>query len=473
VSPAGNSQTNVAAPSRGRYANSGNGPAFAPVDIGHPAYTALIQADTAFWALIAKNKLASALASPSFIRAFRREEKKFVREMHGLRFGLKPSAVYFNPTEKCNLNCRYCYIPAAMRRNGAHMPVKQVLHALALLKRYFRSALPVGTRPQIVFHGAEPMLNRDAVFAGIERYADDFRFGVQTNGTLLDDRAIEFLTSHEVGIGLSLDGHQPRIADRTRKSWDGKGVFAKVKETMEKLSGYPGYNVICTVTRENMRHLTPMVDFLHAMKVPACMLNIVRCTLAPARKIRPADHAAAKYFLAALERSNELYRRTGRKIVVANFANIILSIVAPAARRLMCDISPCGGGRCFFALAPNGDVFPCSEFIGLKHFSGGNLFRDPVDRILATSAFKQVTGRLVENIEPCRHCAIRHFCGAPCPAEAHEAHGGMNKTGSFCEFYEEQVRYAFRLIADGRENEYLWDDWKKGTTPTFHLRNLQ
>lgn len=467
-----NSKTNVAAPSRGRYTNSGNGPSFAPVDIGHPDYMALIQADTAFWALVRKDNLADALSSPSFIRAFRREEKKFAREMRALRFELKPSAVYFNPTEKCNLNCRYCYIPETMRRNGEHMSAKQVLHALALLKRYFRATLPSGARPQIVFHGAEPMLNREAVFAGIEQYADDFRFGVQTNGTLLDDSAIEFLTSRGVGIGLSLDGHQPQIADRTRRSWDGQGVFAQVKAAMEKLAGYPGYNVICTVTRENMRHLTPMVDFLHAMKVPACMLNIVRCTLPPARKVRPADPAAAKHFLAALTRSNELYRRTGRKMVVANFANIIMGIVAPAARRLMCDISPCGGGRCFFALAPNGDIFPCSEFIGLDHFVGGNLFRDPMDKILESDAFKKVTGRLVENIEPCRHCAIRHFCGSPCPAEAHEVNGGMNQVGSFCEFYEEQVRHAFRIIADGREDEYLWDNWQKGTTQTFHLRDL-
>ena len=58
--------------------------------------------------------------------------------------------------------------------------------------------------------------------------------------------------------------------------------------------------------------------------------------------------------------------------------------------------------------------------------------------------------RSVEAIDPCRRCAIRHFCGSPCPAEAHEMNGGMDRTGAFCEFYEEQVRYAFRLIADDR-----------------------
>ena len=135
---------------------------------------------------------------------------------------------------------------------------------------------------------------------------------------------------------------------------------------------------------------------------------------------------------------------------MGNFANILLAIVAPTARRLMCDISPCGGGRCFFALAPNGDLFPCSEFIGLERFRGGNLFRDAIPDVLESEPFQLVTGRKVEDIEPCRRCAIRHFCGSPCPAEAHEMNGGMHRTGAFCEFYEEQVRYAFRLIADDK-----------------------
>ena len=48
-----------------------------------------------------------------------------------------------------------------------------------------------------------------------------------------------------------------------------------------------------------------------------------------------------------------------------------------------------------------------------------------------------------------------------------KANGGMDQTGSFCEFYEEQVRYAFRLIADGKEDAFLWDDWDKEMTQTF------
>ena len=462
-------QAVAAAPSRGRYVGTGNGPAFQPIDIGHPRYVAVIEPDTAFWFLVEREKLAEVALGGSLVEAYRKKAARFGEEMHALRFGLKPSAVYFNPTERCNLNCTYCYIPEKMRRKGQHMSQDKLIEALAILKKYFRTTVPKGTLPQIIFHGAEPMLCREAVFAGIAEFGKDFRFGIQTNATLLDDEAIEFLRAHDVSIGISLDAPTAEIAERTRQTWDGQGVYRQVIDAMQRLKGYPAWSVISTISDRNLRQLPRLVDFLHAQEVPTCLMNILRCTLPRSRSVKPGDAPAAKYFLQALDRTQELYRQTGRKLIVGNFANILLAIVAPTARRLMCDISPCGGGRCFFALAPSGDLFPCSEFIGLDGFRGGNLFEDDVASVLQSEPFRLVTGRRVEDIEPCRHCAIRHFCGSPCPAEAHEMNGGMNHTGAFCEFYEEQVRYALRLIADDKVNDFLWEDWDEGMDPAFNL----
>ena len=430
-----------------------------PFDIGHPAYAALIEPETAFWGLERKD----AQSGRELLDAYNAKAAAFSAEMDMLRFHLKPTAVYFNPTERCNLNCSYCYIPDTMRRSGENMSPARVLESLEKLHAYFSGHMAEGRLPQVIFHGAEPLLVREAIFAGIEAYGDRFRFGVQTNGTLLDDSAVEFLTSHGVGIGLSLDGPVAAVADRTRRRWNGDGVFEHVTRAIDKLQGYPGYNVICTMTSENLPHLTAMVEFFHDRKVPACMLNVTRCTLPGARAARGDDQDVARAYIAALERTHDLYLNTGRKLVVANFANILIAILAPTARRLMCDISPCGGGRSFFALATNGDLFPCSEFIGLPDFIGGNLFEHAIGDVLDSPAFRRVTGRKVEDVAGCDVCPIRHFCGSPCPAEAHEMNGGMDRKGAFCHFYEEQVRYALRLIADGRHEDFLWDGWDEGT----------
>ncbi len=468
-----NRASNDAAPSRGRRANTGLGPTLVPLDIGHDQYACLIDPDTAFWSLVKKDGLAQTIGNQEFIAAYRAKAPAFLKEMHNLRFGLGLSAVYLNLTERCNLNCAYCYIPEAMRRDGVQMSKDQLFTSLETLKAYFQKKLPPERLPQIIFHGAEPLLGKEILVAAIDRFGGDFRFGVQTNGTLLDSDTADFLKKTGTGIGLSLDAPTSELAALTRKTWAGGSVFEKTLGAMDLLRGYEGFNVICTVTRENMAGLTQLVDFFHDRDVPAIMLNMVRCTLPGARAIKPLDHEVFPCFEAALERTHELFRRTGLKMVVANFANILISILAPTARRLMCDISPCGGGRAFFALAPDGGMFPCSEFIGLNEFRGGNLMTDDIDAVLESPAFAKVTGRRVENIEPCGHCAVRHFCGSPCPAEAHEMNGGMNRPGAFCEFYEEQVRYAFRLIADGRADDFLWEGWDKDAETVFDARTLE
>ncbi|WP_051092349.1 peptide-modifying radical SAM enzyme CbpB [Aromatoleum toluclasticum] len=446
------------------------GPALIPVDIGHPVYAAVTDPDTAFWALVDKTRLAETVAGGPLLDAYREQAGAFGQELHALRFGLKPSGVYLNPTERCNLDCTYCYLPGKQRSGGQHMPAETLIASLGRLRDYFRSVMPEGRKPRAIFHGAEPLMNQAAVFAAINEFADDFAFGVQTNGTLLNDAAVDFLTSRNVSIGLSLDGPVAGITDATRRTWGGKSVHGKVLAAMDKLKGYGSWSVITTCTTENLPHLTSMVELFHAHEVPTCMLNTLRCTLPGARGVKPADGEMAKAFFAALDRSHALYRESGRKLVVANFANILIGILAPTARRLMCDISPCGGGRAFFALAADGSLYPCSEFIGLPRFNGGSLLSEGgVEAALASEAFKTVIGRDVDKFSPCGDCAIRHFCGSPCPAEAHEMNGGMEKIGAFCDFYKEQVNYALRLIADGKADDYLWDGWDEGTETLFDL----
>lgn len=443
-------------------------PHFLPVDIGHDTYAALTDPDTAFWALVDKRKLGEGL-DPATLDAYRDKADGLRQELHTLRFGLKPSGVYLNPTERCNLDCTYCYLPDTQRSGGKHMPAGTLLTSLGKLRDYFRSVMPEGRKPRAIFHGAEPLMNQAAVFAAIEDFGDEFVFGVQTNGTLLDDAALDFLTSRNVSIGLSLDGPVAGITDATRRTWGGRSVHDKVLRAMEKLRGYGSWSVITTCTTENLPYLTNMVDLFHAHEVPTCMLNTVRCTLPGARGVKPADGDMATAFLAALDRTHALYRETGRKLMVANFANVLIGILAPTARRLMCDISPCGGGRAFFALAADGSLYPCSEFIGLPRFNGGNLLLDGVEAALASPAFRIVTTRDVDKFSPCGDCAIRHFCGSPCPAEAFEMNGGMERVGAFCDFYKEQVNYALRLIADGKADDYLWDGWDEGTESVFAM----
>ena len=158
---------------------------------------AVVEPDTAFWALVRREKLAElALGGPL--------RQGLPQEGGPLRRGNAHAAVRPDALGRLFQSHRalqpqlhlLLHSPSAMRRSGRHMSRDELLRALAMLKRLLPRR-PASSLPQIVFHGAEPLLNREAVFAGIEQYGDDFRFGIQTNATLLDDAAVEFLRGRE------------------------------------------------------------------------------------------------------------------------------------------------------------------------------------------------------------------------------------------------------------------------------------
>ena len=125
-----------------------------------------------------------------------------------------------------------------------------------------------------------------------------------------------------------------------------------------------------------------------------------------------------------------------------NFANVILAIISPAARRMMCDISPCGGGRTFLTITANGDMVPCGEFISFKEFSGGNIFKTSIEKGDELKNHLKQSGqglwRILMNAAPAtsgiyaaRHAPLRCMREAICTERA-----------EFCEFYKEMIRYA-------------------------------
>ena len=292
--------------------NAGAGPHFDVLEIGHDDFVALINADTAFWVLAPRDQALAYLLGAELPQMFLEKEARLASDLNNVRFGLLPSAVYFNPTERCNLNCGYCYLPEEARRAGDHMDPARLMESLEILQDFFKSTLPEGARPQLVFHGAEPLLAKDAVFQGIEKYGDYFRFGVQTNATLLDQEAKDFLVAHGVGIGLSLDGPTGAVADRTRRTWGGTGVFAETVKALEDLVDYPGLNLITTVTKENVRHLPELVEFLHSRGVGNALLNPVRGTQMGGRNLMPDQAELAHFFFKALDRTYELAQETGQ-----------------------------------------------------------------------------------------------------------------------------------------------------------------
>ena len=411
----------------------------------------LLDADNVFWGITKQGNNPDALISRELISLYERVKGECDQELDNFRFSSELTAIYIDPTDRCNADCPYCYVPAKIRKHGRSMSEKELVFILSKTARYF---IGKKKRPVIIFHASEPLLVKDILFKAITRFKKRFYFGIQTNGLLLEEKDISFIKNNKIGIGVSLDAPSAAINNRLRFSASHVGNFDKVIRAIELFNGYEGLNVITTITKVNVSGLPRLVKLLHEKKVPCVLINPVRLTQKNARFLKPDDKEMAKYFIDAVEEAMRSSKGSKHKIIIGNFANIILGIIAPTARRLMCDISPCGGGRCFLTITANGDMIPCGEFIGLKGFCGGNIFKRSIDRAMGSEPFKKIRSRVVEEIAECNVCAFRNICGAPCPAELH-AFGDMRKKAVFCEFYKEIINYAFGLIAQGKEKYLL------------------
>ena len=405
-----------------------------------------LDADNVFWGLVPKNDNGDFLLPEDLITLYKNKRARLDKELHDFRFNADLNCVYIDPTDRCNANCTYCYIPAEIRKHGSQMTGKELNTVLEKIAVHFKD---LRKKPVIVFHAAEPLLVKDILFASIKKFSSKFVFGIQTNALLLEKGDVEFMKKYRVGVGISLDAPDAHTNNLSRVTAKGGGNFDKAVQALDWFKDYEGLNVISTVTKFNVKKLSEHVRFLHKKRVPCILLNPVRVTQKQALKQKPDEKEFAEELIRAVETAIELTKRSGRQIVVGNFANVILAIISPAARRMMCDISPCGGGRTFLTITASGDMVPCGEFISFKEFSGGNIFKTSIEKAMNSKPFKTIRARTVEKIDECSTCDFRHICGSPCPAEMY-ARGNMYRKAEFCEFYKEMIRYAFKLISEDK-----------------------
>ncbi len=364
--------------------------------------------------------------------------KDLLAEMADLRFKTDILLFYVNCVDGCNARCPYCYLPGKVKERRGAMGYRELETLVTKGLAYWEKS---GVKGTIVFHGSEPLLNKENIFRIIERYSEDANFGIQTNGLLLLKEDVDFIQSRNVSIGISLDSAEQETNDLLR----GQGHFRKVDEALGWFKGYVRLSVVTTITYRNVHQLSQMVRYLHAKEVPLCLMNPVRATQSEALAFRPDLEDLAKHFIDAVEEAIRL-TKAGRRIVVGDFANALIAIVAPSARVMMCDISPCGGGRRFLSITAEGSAYPCGEFIGMEEFMGGNIFTQTLENIVASAGFERVRDRVVEKIPECNACLLRNVCGAPCPAEIYATAGTMFKKSYYCEFYKRVAERAFDVI---------------------------
>ena len=339
----------------------------------------------------------------------------------------------------CNLRCKYCFAgTGSYSGERSLMPLEVGKRAIDFVIE--RS----GNRKNIEvdFFGGEPLLNFEVV-KEIVRYARSreeesgkrFRFTVTTNGLLLDEDKKKFINENMSNIVLSLDGRR-EVNDRVRRRVDGTGCYDSIVSRfidMADSRGQDNYYVRGTFTRYNLDFSK---DVLHFADLGFKQISIepVVADESEDYSIREEDIPAicAEYESLAAEYIRR--RREGRGF---NFFHFMVDLEGGpcVAKRL----SGCGSGHEYVAITPDGDIYPCHQFVGGEELKMGNIFENTFDEEIK----EKFQSANVYTKPSCADCFAKFYCSGGCPANAYKYCGDINKPlGITCELQRKRTECA-------------------------------
>lgn len=318
-----------------------------------------------------------------------------------------------NIAHDCNLRCKYCFAS-----QGDYDTHKRELMSFDVAKRavdlLIRSTEGKRQHCEIDFFGGEPLMNFDVVKQTIEYIQEQekihnkiFKLSLTTNGMLLDPAKVKYLTDQHISLILSLDG-RPEVHNRMRPDAGGRDsydtcarnqVYAAKHRNGEEYyvrGTYTKYNLDFT---EDVRHMADLgFEGLSMEPVVGDDLSYAITDDDLPRIFDEYDRLTDFY----LQRYDE-----GRPFIYYHFIMDLYRGPCIAKR-----LRGCGAGHEYMCVVPNGDIYPCHQFVGQDGYVIGNVYEGVTNDTLP-ALFRDMH---VLNKPECCKCWAKFFCSGGCHA---------------------------------------------------------
>ncbi|WP_028257644.1 thioether cross-link-forming SCIFF peptide maturase [Veillonella montpellierensis] len=354
-----------------------------------------------------------------------------------------------NIAHDCNLACKYCFAS-----QGDYGGVKRELMSFDIAKRAIDFLVEAsGSRQhcEIDFFGGEPLINWSVVKQCIEYIQDIekkknkiFKLTMTTNGMLLTQDKIDYLNKYNVSLVLSLDGRKE--VHNSMRPCAGKGqapsydlVAKNLVNAVQQREGRE-YFVRGTFTHNNLdftKDVIAMSDlgFEHLSMEPVVGEEgeyVLREEDWPTIN-KEYETLADLYLQRQLDGWGETF----------NFFHFRMDLYrGPCmAKRLR----GCGAGHEYMAIVPNGDIYPCHQFVGKDEYVLGNVFEGIKNQDIP----KQMRHTHVFSKPTCAACWAKFFCSGGCHANNVTLGGDMNTPYEFgCRLQKKRIECAIMIQAE-------------------------
>ncbi len=342
----------------------------------------------------------------------------------------------------CNMNCAYCF-----GSQGSFEGIRELM-PLDVGKKAIDFLLKnSGTRHnlEVDFFGGEPLMNFDVVKNLVtygreeeKKFNKNIRFTITTNGMLLDDEKIEYINKTMDNVILSIDGRK-EVNDKMRQTWNEKGTYDliidKYKNFMSKRDDQL-YYVRGTFTGHNL-------DFSKDVQhlIDEGFKNV---SVEPVVVDESADYAIQASDLEQIfneyEKLSDQFIEHAQKGEPFEFFHFNIDLTQGPC--VIKRISGCGAGTEYMAVSPNGDLFPCHQFVGMEEFRLGNVS----DQTFTNDLFDTFNQAHIFNKEECRNCWARFYCSGGCHANAYNINNDLLKPYEVgCEMEKKRIECAIGI----------------------------
>jgi uncharacterized protein len=330
----------------------------------------------------------------------------------------------------CNFRCKYCYA-LSEGTNGFYglpeqfMSEKNAKKSIDISINKLINIISKSKKKDGMFDlfitGGEPLLNYEVVVSSI-LYLDKKiellkkkginitrSIEIATNGSLMTPEIMNFLKKTNVQIAITLDGI---MHDSRRPMKNGKPTSKIIINNIDKL--IKNDNIIklqSIIPLGNKEYLNAL--FLYYKKL-GYLEKIKRIHVIPeSRPIHKTYISDEIYFPNEKDLtnySNELMRLSKKyNLDIKNYHGRLIRSINIGGFAHRCPIA-----LFKYAIAPNGNVYPCNQLMNIEKYKMGNI-SDGIMDINIINVFKK---RVVFKVEPCSKCLFQTICipFVDCPA---------------------------------------------------------
>ncbi|MBU7014000.1 MAG: radical SAM protein [Theionarchaea archaeon] len=340
-----------------------------------------------------------------------REEPSLVEPLYREN---RPFSITIDITSACNLQCDFCSADSGAPR-GDDLTMEHIDPLLEQVKKCKPTPFAIS--------GGEPLLKKEMVLHILEELASirETAVTIFTNATLVNrDYAQQLYDAGLRYARVSVDGHTAQVHDAIR----GKGTFQKTTQGIQYLRELGIHvNTVSVISKTNYQYLGEIRHFV--------------------------NHIADSYGLAVVQE----YGRGAESghLLLSEEERFNVNMSNLRTENIQTNVSPrdrCNVGETIYIRA-NGDIFPCF-YLQFPEFRVGNIKENDLFEIYEHKIMKDLLKMTVADIEECRECEIRYYCGGACRGFAYLEHSSVHVPDPLnCEKNKTIVRM---ILEKGEEN---------------------